>query len=128
MNKIDLNKLKEAIDKDESFGEICTWIEEDDDEMYLALSCMSSVSDDYETFAEVYADGLLTMIYGGVNVLDIMSGIDEYYDPTTGGILPEFDTYENLVDIIVSSIKQDVADEEDFLNDVRYTLGLEMED
>lgn len=126
MNRIDLCKLKEVIEKRKSFN-ILAWIE-DDDERYLALKCLSSVSDDYETFAEVYEDGLLTMIYGGINVLDVMASVDEYYDPTTGGILPELDNYENLLDIIISSIDQDIKDEKDYLNDVRYTLGLEMED
>ena len=124
MEKINLYKLDEAFRK----TNIITFIEyNDDDERYLALQCLSSVSDDYETFAEVYENGLLTMIYGAVNVLDTMASIDEYYDPTTGGILQEFDNYENLLDVIVSSIEQDVRDEKDYLNDVCYTLGLEME-
>lgn len=124
MEKINLYKLDEAFRK----TNIITFIEyNDDDERYLALQCLSSVSDDYETFAEVYENGLLTMIYGAVNVLDTMASIDEYYDPTTGGILPEFDNYENLLDVIVSSIEQDIRDEKDYLNDVCYTLGLEME-
>lgn len=128
MEKINLYKLDEVIRKDETLSNILTSIEYDDNERYLALKCLSSISDDYETFAEVYEDGLLTMMYGGVNVLDVMASVDEYYDPATGRVLPEFDNYENLLDIIISSIEQDIEDEEDYLNDVRYTLGLEMED
>lgn len=122
MEKINLYKLDEAFRK----TNIITFIEYNDDaERYLALRCLSSVSDDYETFAEVYEDGLLTMIYGGINVLDVMASIDEYYDPTTGGILPEFDNYENLLDIIISSIEQDIKDEKDYLYDVSCVLGME---
>ena len=125
MEKINLYKLDEVIRKDETLSNILTSIEYDDNERYLALKCLSSISDDYETFAEVYEDGLLTMMYGGINVLDVMASVDEYYDPATGGVLPEFDNYENLLDIIISSIEQDIKDEKDYLYDVSCILGME---
>ena len=120
MKRINIDELKKAIDNSEAFDDVVTKMVYDhyNNIFYLDLKCINEVSGDYTTFASIYEDGLLAMMFGAVNVLEVMDNTEEYHDPETGNILSEYDNYETIIDIIVYTVKQDIEDGRYFLDDI----------
>lgn len=123
MNKINLKDLKETIKSNDKYIDLIVDEDIDDDNQnYLSLRCFCRVYDESEEFASVYENGILDMKFGTVDVIYIMN--IKYHDEETGEVLPEYDNYETLFELIVESIRDDIEDNRAFLEDIEESLGL----